>query len=361
MIDKSLYKDKRLSKTEKKKIKPVNQGGGPNYLGKQETVTVPKKWLSDPDHVVAELAYITPREKKILLEKNLYGSLKGKPNRGPAGVQSLQGDMGSVGGGNSSGGNSGGVGGGDARDRGMGMAGKTGNFGPTSSPKGDGGNKFTSLTKDVLNPNVDFVGNTVFGPTQKYSGSGFLSGYRNIDPITGQPKMGLAYLGDRMKALASRVNPFSVIGGLVAGPFGSILGQGFSKLGALRDYDTLADYAKGELGLFKDEDEDEVDTIDIRDKYNRMGIMNPNLITPQPKPGINFINVPQDYYPSNVPTVSPQEYDFFSNAMAEITDKDIQMMNTPVGQMMDYDTFKAISGNESLTPQEFEQLKSQVG
>lgn len=94
--------DKRLTEKEKKKIKPANQGGGPNYLGKQETVTVPKKWLSDPDHVVAELAYITPREQKILLNANIYGSLKGKPNKGPGGIMSLQGDMGSVGGGGSS-------------------------------------------------------------------------------------------------------------------------------------------------------------------------------------------------------------------------------------------------------------------
>ena len=63
----------------------ANQGGGPNYLGKQKTVTVPKKWLSSPDHVVAELAYITPREQKILLDANIYGSLKGKPNKGPDG------------------------------------------------------------------------------------------------------------------------------------------------------------------------------------------------------------------------------------------------------------------------------------
>ena len=106
MIDKRLkYKDQKLTKAQQKKIKPFNQGGGPNYLGKQKTVTVPKKWLSSPDHVVAELAYITPREQKILLDANLYGSLKGKPNRGPDGIMSLQGDMGSVGGGNS--GNSG--------------------------------------------------------------------------------------------------------------------------------------------------------------------------------------------------------------------------------------------------------------
>jgi hypothetical protein len=105
------YQDERLTK----KVKPAIQGGGYNYLGKQETVTVPKRWLSDPDHVVAELAYITPREAKVLLDLNLYGSLDGKPNNAPGGLPSLQGDMGSVGGGGSSsggGGNSGGGGGG---------------------------------------------------------------------------------------------------------------------------------------------------------------------------------------------------------------------------------------------------------
>ena len=94
---------KAITKAQQKKAKPANQGGGPNYLGKEKTVTVPKKWLSSPDHVVAELAYITPREQKILLDANLYGSLNGKPNRGPGGIMSLQGDMGSVGGGSSSG------------------------------------------------------------------------------------------------------------------------------------------------------------------------------------------------------------------------------------------------------------------
>ena len=94
-VDKKIkYKDQRLTKAQQKKAKPANQGGGPNYLGKEKTVTVPKKWLSSPDHVVAELAYITPREQKILLDANLYGSLKGKPNKGPGGIMSLQGDLG---------------------------------------------------------------------------------------------------------------------------------------------------------------------------------------------------------------------------------------------------------------------------
>ena len=106
LLDKN-YQDQRLTASQKKKIKPAIQGGGYNYLGKQEEVTVPRKWLSDPDHVVAELAYITPREKKVLIDLNMYGSLDGKPNNAPGGLPSLQGDMGSVSGGGTSGGNGG--------------------------------------------------------------------------------------------------------------------------------------------------------------------------------------------------------------------------------------------------------------
>ena len=112
--------DKRLTAEEKKKIKPVKQAGATNYLGKQEMVTAPKFWLSEPDHVKAKLAYITDEEEKILIDKNLYGSLKGKPNKGPAGLPSLQGgDFGSEDagtGGSHGGGDKGGSGKGRDRD-----------------------------------------------------------------------------------------------------------------------------------------------------------------------------------------------------------------------------------------------------
>jgi len=93
---------------------------------------------------------------------------------------------------------------------------------------------------------------------------------------------------------------------------------------------------------------------------SRMGLTNGITNT---TPGLDFINAPQNiegYNTINAPSSNPQDYDFFSNAMAEITDKDKQMMQTPVGQMMDYDTFKTISGNDTLTPQEFEQLRNEV-
>jgi hypothetical protein len=64
-----------------------------NYMP-SEMVTVPKVAKSSPDHPTAKLAYITDAEKKLLIKKNLHGSLKGKPNRGPGGIPSLQGDFG---------------------------------------------------------------------------------------------------------------------------------------------------------------------------------------------------------------------------------------------------------------------------
>ena len=91
------------------------QGGGPNYLGKQKMVKAPKKWQSSPDHEPAELAYITEKEKDILIDLDIYGSLNGKPNRGPSGIISLQGDLGGYSGGRSS--SSGSSGGDGNRDR----------------------------------------------------------------------------------------------------------------------------------------------------------------------------------------------------------------------------------------------------
>ena len=86
-----------------KRINYAMQGGGPNYLGKQKMVTAPKKWKSSPTHPEAHLAYITDKEQDLLIKKNLYGSLKGKPNKGPSGIVSLQGDLGGYQGGASQG------------------------------------------------------------------------------------------------------------------------------------------------------------------------------------------------------------------------------------------------------------------
>ena len=72
---------------------PVEQAGVLNYMP-SEMVTVPKIAKSSPDTPTAKLAYITPEEEDILVDLNLYGSLKGKPNKGPGGIPSLEGSFG---------------------------------------------------------------------------------------------------------------------------------------------------------------------------------------------------------------------------------------------------------------------------
>jgi len=67
------------------------QGGVKNYLGKQKEVMAPLKWKSSPNHPETELAYITKKEKDLLVKKDLHGSLKGGVNRGPSGIMSLNG------------------------------------------------------------------------------------------------------------------------------------------------------------------------------------------------------------------------------------------------------------------------------
>jgi hypothetical protein len=183
------YKDQRLTKDQQKKVKPANQGGGPNYLGKEKTVTVPKKWLSSPDHVVAELAYITPREQKILLDANLYGSLKGKPNKGPGGIMSLQGDLGGY----------------DASPGGP-------NDGTSDGPVGRGPDKNKQRAADIMtgktnvsSPTGDTVGygnkpsifsNIVGGIKDYVMGGGIIgAGIRGLtglyDKVTGPPDLGI--------------------------------------------------------------------------------------------------------------------------------------------------------------------------
>ena len=67
------------------------QGGVRNYLGKTEEVVAPKHWKSSPSSPKTELAYITEKEKGLLLNANIHNSLKGKANKGPSGLLSYDG------------------------------------------------------------------------------------------------------------------------------------------------------------------------------------------------------------------------------------------------------------------------------
>jgi hypothetical protein len=140
MIEKKISYEINIEKPSK--TKPVKQGGVFNYLGKQKTVNAPVKWRSSKDHPIAHLSYITKDEEKILIDLNLYGSLKGKPNKGPFGLPSLQGSGGGSGG---DGGSSGGDGGSSGGDGGPGDSGPggsddgSGHGGPGQGDSGPGG------------------------------------------------------------------------------------------------------------------------------------------------------------------------------------------------------------------------------
>ena len=166
MIEKTIrYEEVKPSKP--KNIKPVEQGGRLNYLGKQKTITAPVKWKSGPTHPETHLAYITKQEQDILVKLDLYKSMNGKPNKGPFGLPSLNDGDGSSGGdsgdGSSSSG-SGGVGGSDAAGdagestgdsagvggsgagadgtgAGQGPGGESGTGGVASGPSGMGGSE----------------------------------------------------------------------------------------------------------------------------------------------------------------------------------------------------------------------------
>jgi hypothetical protein len=63
-------------------------------MKQSKLITVPIKAKSSKAHPEVHLAYITDKEQDLLIKKDLYGSLKGKPNRGPGGLPSLEGDFG---------------------------------------------------------------------------------------------------------------------------------------------------------------------------------------------------------------------------------------------------------------------------
>ena len=196
MIDKALYKNK--------KTKPVKQAGVMNYLGKQEMVTAPKFWLSEPDHVKAKLAYITDEEEKILIDKNLYGSLKGKPNKGPAGLPSLQGgDFGAGGGGGNTGGGNGGSSNREKgiTSRGKGPKGTTGNIGSTNRERGieKSQRQLSTITQKgtLSDPNEkkDFFTQSYVGPSI-FGGTGYRDTVMpNTTAYGNKSRLGSAILG----------------------------------------------------------------------------------------------------------------------------------------------------------------------
>jgi len=96
---------------------------------------------------------------------------------------------------------------------------------------------------------MDYFGSTVFGPSRKYTGS-FLDnilgrGYRAVQP----------YASDQFQSRLSQAGGFgkSIFGGILGllNPLAGIAYRIGTSLPSMRNYDTLADYAGGEFGLFQ--------------------------------------------------------------------------------------------------------------
>ena len=229
MIEKKITYDINIEKPSK--TKPVKQGGVLNFLGKQKTVNAPVKWRSSKDHPVAHLAYITKDEEKILIDLNLYGSLKGKPNRGPFGLPSLQGSGGGAGGGDGGGGDGGGDSG-DSGDSGdAGDAGDVGDSGGTSSAASAADAGFGDSATGEGGGTAD-----AGGPSGPGGSEGFST---DVGPAPGEavgmgaPSGISSAISTVQNALTQAVqnainNPLSTIAGIAFGPVGGLAARGIA-------------------------------------------------------------------------------------------------------------------------------------
>lgn len=230
-----------------------------------------------------------------------------------------------------------------------------GNVGSSPTSTGGGDNQFAAPgTLSDPREKLDFFGPTAFGPARKFTGSFldniFSGGYRPVTPS------------------GNFQSRFSQMGGLGRGILGSLIGSalgipgiiasipsGIQTLGSRFSDSRLGNYLSNlNKKLQKDfsvagtyvpeEDEDEVETIDIRDKYNRLGIMDPDI---RPTQMFNFD-----------PTQFNTRNRDLGELVAEITQKDIDASKARGFKTLDRDTAVTLGLiSPNVTEYEFEQLK----
>ena len=245
-----------------KRINYNVQGNVKNYLGKQKIVKAPLHWQSAPNHPTTELAYITKKEKDLLIKKDLHKSLKGGVNRGPSGIMSLNGW-------------------GDAPTGGKGPRGSSGGgYGETGKSFGDQERRVTVTTGS---PRGDQTATRTVSPkdtfAQSWSGQpgflGFGGGYRNLktpgDTSGGyQSRLGgmLGAVGKGALGLVGGIPGKLMSGIMTAKDWAKRKGTGaWEGIQEFGEYDTLQDY----FNRNKTQAIQPVETIDIRDKFDRRG------------------------------------------------------------------------------------------
>ena len=147
-----------------------NQGGVINFLGQQPEVTAPVRAQSHADSPPVQLAYITDAEKDLLVNANIHGSMDGKPNPGPAGIESLDDFFTTPGGG---------IGGGSTADAGPDRRDDRGNFnvglgGGSSSGGGQSAEDFGIQPGQVVDSSGQVFDQTQAGLTPGFSGQSLI-------------------------------------------------------------------------------------------------------------------------------------------------------------------------------------------
>jgi len=324
-----------------KKIDYEIQGGVRNYRP-SEMITAPKIAKSSPDTPTAKLAYITPEEEDILIDLNLYGSLKGKPNRGPSGLPSLEGDFGGPGG------FGGFQGGGDYSSAETGnSSGFDGTGGGPQLPPGVNP-KGSQLAQDLRSSFIAAGGGQRVNP-------GFFDSRNTISPTElararnfNNPFARQAMRNTRGGGLMGFLSSGGILGNLIRG-VGQKFGLGKTYGQPTYDMSGLSGLPFGGTAAFEN--------LDIRDKYNRTEDDEDEEITTLPNVG-SFGIMPEmkpTQYFENIPYV---ESDFYSDAMAEVTQQDINKSKMRGFKSMDYNTaidLGIISPN--VTEYEFDQLQ----
>ena len=314
-----------------KKIDYVAQDGVKNYIKNSPSVRVPKKFKARKDAPAVKLAYITDAEAKMLKKKK-----KGTPHKGPKGIPSY-----------------------DSFDA-------DGNFtsGAAMSAAESGKNTSDTLDAGMTGKDVQDIRSSVIaaGAGQRVN-PGFFDSRNTVSKeelARARAFNPRAFRANRGGGIGSFFSGGGFFGNLIRG-----LGQklGFGKTYNQPTYDMSQFNNLGLMGQVPEDFEDEKisltsfikpeDTIGRVNLNDLKGLSNLDFL------GRRNLN---DFEGINT-RVNLNDYTGINNGImqvAEITQKDIDMMKTPVGQMMDYDTFKTISGNDSLTPEEFLQLRATV-
>jgi hypothetical protein len=271
-----------------KKVNYEIQGGVKNYRP-SKMVTVPKIAKSSPDTPTAKLAYITPEEEKILIDLNLYGSLKGKPNRGPGGIPSLEGDFGSPTGQASTGAGTGGTysgGGGDYSSA------ETGNF---SGFDGTGGTELPPGVNPTPSKEAQAIRNSFIaaGGGQRVN-PGFFDSRNTVSPV----ELAMAKASNPS---AFKKNRSSGLGGFISG--GGILGAGIRNLGQM-------------FGLGKTYNQPTYDM----SKYSGLGVYNDTTRTPMHDYDFDTTQLGRARTLTNAGIPTQQgDYDIYGNKINELT------------------------------------------